>query len=95
MTLRLAGARRENPPIVSLDEFQAHLSTFGPDIDLWPDLEREAALILLAKSEYARQIVEVERLLKGELGANDVKAPRGLADRILGAISSKKSDPDS
>jgi hypothetical protein len=68
---------------VSIEEFQASLAIYGPDLTNWPEPQREAANIVLRTSEYARQLLEVEVLLKKELGDKKVMAPKGLVDRIV------------
>jgi len=77
------GAQKESPLAVSIEEFQDKLVKYGPDLAAWPDPEREAARKLLAKSEYAREMRAIEALLKKELGAKKIVAPKGLADRIV------------
>lgn len=80
---------------MSIEEFLAGLSDYGPDLARWPVGKRADAEALLARSEYARQIHQVERILQKELRARTIKAPEGLVDRILGkAFGSRRHDPD-
>ncbi len=68
---------------MSIRKFKANLAAYGPSLSDWPESERKAALTLLAKSDYAREIHQLEALLKKELGDEKITAPRGLADRIV------------
>jgi hypothetical protein len=77
---------------VSIEEFQANLATYGPDLANWPEPQREAARIVMTTSEYARQMLAVEVLLKKELGDKKVVAPKGLVDRIVGKALGTKTD---
>lgn len=88
------GAERKCLFAVSIEKFQANLASYGPDLSLWPDQERRAAETLLAGSEEARQLLELEALLKTELGDNKIAAPKGLTDRIIDkALSSDPNKP--
>ena len=77
-----------------IEKFQADLAIYGPDLTLWPDAARQAAETLLASSQEARWILEVEVLLKKELGDTKIVAPKGLADRIVDkALGSQPRKP--
>lgn len=67
----------------TIAELESALDRHGADVERWPPDLRAAALELIANSEAARALVEagqsVERTLR-----QPIKAPRGLADSIVG-----------
>ncbi|MBU1174154.1 MAG: hypothetical protein KKH72_02040 [Alphaproteobacteria bacterium] len=79
---------------MSIEEFETKLAVYGPDLVLWPDTERQAAEALLAGSVPARQMLDLEALLKRELGGKGISAPEGLVDRIVAkALDSRPRKP--
>lgn len=77
---------------MSIEEFEAHLAIYGPDLANWPEPQRKEASIVLATSDYARQLLEIEALLKKELGDKKVAAPKGLVERIIDKAHGVKPD---
>lgn len=67
----------------TIAELEAALDTHGADVERWPVALRTAALELVANSEAARAVLEQSQSIERAL-RQPVKAPRGLADRIIG-----------
>ncbi|QPF93194.1 hypothetical protein [Bradyrhizobium commune] len=72
--------------------FEELIDRLGEDLSLWPDEQRLAAEVLLAQSSAARALLEEARILRSALAAPPVRAPAGLADRIVAAAAKTKSD---
>lgn len=68
-------------------ELEDLIDRLGEDLALWPDAQRAAAVDLLAASPEARTIVEEARTFRRALTSPVVRAPAGLADRIVLAAS--------
>jgi hypothetical protein len=70
---------------VLLSDFQDAVDDHGTDLADWPLALRDAAKVLLASSEEARQFLAEEIALDHALSAAmaPIKAPAGLADRIV------------
>ncbi|MEW6639378.1 MAG: hypothetical protein AB1586_02650 [Pseudomonadota bacterium] len=68
-------------------EFEDWLDRLGEDVSGWPDPQRDEAKALLAQSADARALLDEARMLRGALAAPAVRAPAGLADRILAQAS--------
>jgi hypothetical protein len=69
---------------MKVEEFEDHLGRFGEDLMVWPPSAREAGLELLRNSAEARQIMEEAQVLRRAMTAvAPVRAPAGLADRIV------------
>lgn len=64
-------------------EFEDLIDRHGEDLSRWPDVKREAAVVLLRCSPAARAVLEEARLIRDALSAPKVLAPAGLADRIF------------
>jgi hypothetical protein len=65
-------------------EFEELIDRLGEDVRRWPSPAREAALALLQNSAAARDVLGRAEELRRLLAAPpDVKAPAGLADRIV------------
>jgi len=72
--------------------FEDLIDRLGEDLSLWPDAQRAAALELLASSAEARVLLEEARTLRRALAGPAVRAPSGLADRIVAAAGKLKAD---
>ena len=68
---------------MDVGEFEDWLDRLGDDVSKWPDPQRLAAQALLAKSAPARSLLTEAKTLRAALEAPAVKAPAGLADRIV------------
>jgi len=64
-------------------EFEDCLDRFGSDLPDWPPREREAGEALLAHSDEARDLLAESILLADALSTPLIRAPAGLADRIV------------
>jgi hypothetical protein len=75
---------------MNVTEFEDCLDRFGSDLSDWPGREREAGQALLAHSTEARYLLAESALLADALSTPAIRAPAGLADRIvLQAVKSK------
>jgi hypothetical protein len=72
--------------------FEDLIDRLGENLSLWPDAQRLAALELLASSADARVLHDEARTLRQVLAAPPVRAPSGLADRIVAAAGKLKAD---
>ena len=73
--------------------FEDLIDRLGEDLSLWPDAQRVAALELLASSTEARVLHDEARILRQVLASPPVRAPVGLADRIVAAAGKLKAEP--
>jgi hypothetical protein len=65
-------------------EFEELIDRLGEDVRRWPSPDREAALVLLRNSAPARNVLGRAEELRRLLAAPpQIKAPAGLADRIV------------
>ncbi len=79
------GERIVGQPI-SIDRFRTLLDAYGATADRWPEVEREAALALVARSAEARTMMDDARKLDDLLDSLPVADPSPeLAGRILAA----------
>ncbi|MET4386271.1 hypothetical protein ABIB73_002016 [Bradyrhizobium sp. F1.4.3] len=78
---------------MDVTEFEELIDRLGEDLSRWPDDRRLPAEQLLARSSAAQALLEEARALRRALAAPPVRAPAGLADRIVAAASKMKSDP--
>jgi len=78
---------------MDVTEFEELIDRLGEDLSLWPDDRRVPAEELLARSSAAQALLEEARVLRQALAAPPVRAPSGLADRIVAAAAKMKSDP--
>jgi len=78
---------------MDVTEFEELIDRLGEDLSLWPDDRRVPAEELLARSSAAEALLEEARVLRQALAAPPVRAPAGLADRIVAAAAKMKSDP--
>lgn len=77
---------------MDVTEFEELIDRLGEDLSLWPDDRRLPAEELLAQSSAAQVLLEQARALRHALAAPSVRAPKGLADRIVAAAGKLKSD---
>ena|SRR5437773_9781613 len=73
--------------------FEDLIDRLGEDLSLWPDVQRVAALELLASSADAHVLHDEARMLRQVLASPPVRAPAGLADRIVAAAGKLKPEP--
>ena len=73
-------------------EFGDLVDRLGEDFSRWPDAQRLAAIDLLATSATAQALLEEARALRSALAAPIVRAPAGLADRIVLTASKLKQN---
>ena len=77
---------------MDVTEFEELIDRLGEDLSLWPDDRRLPAEELLARSSAAQAVLEEARALRGALAAPPVRAPKGLADRIVAAAAKMTGD---
>ncbi|KYG23958.1 hypothetical protein SE92_30025 [Bradyrhizobium sp. AT1] len=77
---------------MDVTEFEELIDRLGEDLSLWPDDRRVPAEELLARSPAAQALLEEARTLRRALAAPAVRAPSGLADRIVAAAARMKDD---
>jgi hypothetical protein len=70
---------------MNIRELEDLIDRLGEDISCWPGLQRQAAAELLVSSDDARALLEEARALREMLTVPPVRAPAGLADRIVAA----------
>lgn len=70
---------------MELAAFEDLIDRLGDELSRWPDDQRLAAEALLAESAEARALLDEARALREALKAPPVRAPAGLADRIVAA----------
>ena len=71
-------------------ELEDLIDRLGEDLTRWPEDRRVAAEALLAVSSEARALHEEAKALRRALAAPPVRAPAGLADRIVAAARAQK-----
>jgi hypothetical protein len=77
---------------MDVTEFEELIDRLGEDLSLWPDDRRLPAEELLSRSSAAQALLEQARALRLALAAPPVRAPTGLADRIVAAAAKMKDD---
>lgn len=77
---------------MDVTEFEELIDRLGEDLSLWPDDRRLPAEQLLAQSPAAQVLLEQAHALRHALAALSVRAPKGLADRIVAAAAKMKGD---
>jgi len=77
---------------MDVTEFEELIDRLGEDLSLWPDDRRLPAEELLARSSAAQALLEEARTLRQALAAPAVRAPKGLADRIVAAAAKMQGD---
>ncbi|MGN8543783.1 hypothetical protein ACQPTN_01255 [Bradyrhizobium sp. 13971] len=75
--------------------FEDLIDRLGEDLSRWPDDQRVAAVQLLASSAEARTLYEEAGAVRRALAAPPVRAPKGLADRIVTAAAKLPQKPAS
>ena len=70
---------------MDVSEFENLIDRLGEDLSRWPEVQRLAAGELIACSREAKLLLEQARTLRQALAAPPVRAPAGLADRIVAA----------
>lgn len=73
-------------------EFEDLIDRLGEDMSSWPDASRHAATELLAVSAEARSRLEEARTLRAALAGPAIRAPSGLAERIVAAAREHKAE---
>ncbi|WP_343206174.1 hypothetical protein [Bradyrhizobium sp. OHSU_III] len=73
--------------------FEDLIDRLGEDLSRWPDDQRLAAVQLLASSAEARTLYEEASAIRRALTAPPVRAPNGLADRIVTAAAKLPREP--
>lgn len=76
-------------------EFEDLIDRLGEDISLWPEPQRAAATQLLDSSEQAKAVLDAAMVLRSALSAPPIKAPSGLAERIVSAAMRQPQEPAS
>jgi hypothetical protein len=79
---------------MDVTEFEDLIDRLGEDLSLWPDDRRLPAEALLEQSADARTLLDQARALRSALAAPPVRAPAGLADRIVAAATRRTSEDD-
>lgn len=77
---------------MDVTEFEELIDRLGEDLSLWPVDRRLPAEELLARSSAAQALLEEARALRHALAAPPIRAPAGLADRIVAAAVKMKDD---
>lgn len=77
---------------MDVTEFEELIDRLGEDLSLWPDDRRMPAEQLLLRSSAAQALLEEARALRHALAVPPVRAPAGLADRIVAAAAKLKGD---
>ncbi len=77
---------------MDVTEFEELIDRLGEDLSRWPDDRRLPAEALLAQSSAAQALLDEARVLRQALAAPAIRAPKGLADRIVTAASKMKDD---
>ena len=77
---------------MDVTEFEELIDRLGEDLSRWPDDRRLPAEALLAQSSAAQALLDEARILRQALAAPAVRAPKGLADRIVAAAAKMKDD---
>lgn len=77
---------------MDVTEFEELIDRLGEDLSRWPVDRRLPAEELLAQSSAAQALLEEARAVRHALAALPVRAPAGLADRIVAAAVKMKED---
>ena len=77
---------------MDVTKFEELIDRLGEDLSRWPEDRRVPAQELLARSPAEQALLEEARTLRRALAAPTVRAPAGLADRIVAAAAKMKDD---
>lgn len=77
---------------MDVSEFEDLIDRLGEDLSQWPAEQRLAAAELLASSSAANELLSEARIVREALSSPSVRAPAGLAARILAAASRSTQD---
>jgi hypothetical protein len=77
---------------MDIAEFEDLIDRLGEDLSRWPAGQRQAAEELVASSTAARGLYEEAQALRRALAGPPVRAPAGLADRIVAAAGELKKE---
>ncbi|MBR0928289.1 hypothetical protein JQ561_16870 [Bradyrhizobium diazoefficiens] len=77
---------------MDVTKFEELIDRLGEDLSRWPEDRRVPAQELLARSPAAQALLEEAITLRRALAAPTVRAPAGLADRIVAAAAKMKDD---
>jgi hypothetical protein len=80
-------------PLMNIAEFEDLLDRLGEDMSTWPAPLQQAAAVLLRSSDEARGLLEETRLMRRALAGTPIRAPAGLADRIMLGVRQPASEP--
>ncbi|MFC0240423.1 hypothetical protein [Rhodopseudomonas telluris] len=72
---------------MDIAEFEDLIDRLGDDPSRWPDDQRRDAERLLATSAAAQSLLAEAKAVREALAAPPVRAPAGLADRIVAAAT--------
>jgi hypothetical protein len=78
---------------MNITEFEDLLDRLGEDMSAWPAPMQQAAAVLLRSSDQARGLLEETRLMRRALAGTPIRAPAGLADRIMLGVRQPASEP--
>jgi hypothetical protein len=78
---------------MNITEFEDLLDRLGEDMSTWPAPLQQAAAVLLGSSDQARGLLEETRLMRRALAGTQIRAPAGLADRIMLGSRQPASEP--
>ena len=70
-------------PRLTVAEFRDALDRLGENLTAWPDELRASALDLISASSEAEKLLTEAQALRAALQPTPIKAPAGLADRII------------
>ena len=68
---------------MDIEEFEDLLDRLGEDLSRWPAGKQRSASVLLAQSGEARELLREAVSLRGLLSKSPIRAPEGLAERIV------------
>jgi hypothetical protein len=77
---------------MDVSEFEELIDRLGEDLSRWPEGRRLPAEELLARSPDAQALLDEACVLRQALAAAPVRAPAGLADRIVTAAAKMNGD---
>ncbi|MGJ5101600.1 hypothetical protein ACQR2D_24335 [Bradyrhizobium sp. HKCCYLRH2057] len=73
-------------------EFEDLIDRLGQDLSQWPAEQRQSATDLLASSPDAERLLAEARLVRQALASTPIRAPSGLAARIVAAAGQATSE---